>query len=575
MIRLNKIILIILILLIFISGCLYSCEYNDLGLFNTVVEENDTSSVNNAAEELDINSKDFFLESKEKQMDKNPLSDINVRKAIFYAIDRERIVKELFGEYGEVLNSLFEKNSGYYYSSWSEYNYDPEKAKEFLNKTGYGIDNPLYITIGSISDNSTKQMIEEMIKEDLSKIGIKIWIFNKTSEEWYRDCVGKGDYELGIWSIYNFDGSSLSYNFSSEKIPPLATEENKNCENFYWYKNTEADVILENIANENNIERKKELTDDFQDILANDAVILPLYSRIYAIAYNNKKIKNMDISVKNNKIFFNIEKWNLYGEEQTDEDKTNEIIIGFEGEDYEPANLFSSDYISDLLMKGLWEINENGEYENVLVETDSSPGNNLNSAPNQKVKVVLKDGIFWEDGNPITSEDVKYTYDVVLKNENILNIDEDYSKVGEIEVINEKEFNIIFKDEIKNWKKLFGFIFPKGSLDEKDINNFSVEDIVASGPYRIDQYVSGEYLLLKKNDYYFRETPDMDNIKILFDTDINNLISMLKDKEIDLLSIPFNLDLIKGLDENKDFNLLIKSGDLLEHLAVCLKPKEK
>ncbi len=170
-------------------------------------------------------------------MNKNPLNDINIRKAIFYAIDRERIVNELLGKYGEVLNSLFDKNSYYYNPSWSEYDYDLNKAKESLSKAGYGVDNPLYITIGATSDNDAEQIIEEMIKEDLDKIGIKLWIFNKSSEEWYQDYVEKGDYELGIWSIYNFDGSSLNYNFSSEKIPPLATDENKNCENFYWYEN--------------------------------------------------------------------------------------------------------------------------------------------------------------------------------------------------------------------------------------------------------------------------------------------------------------------------------------------------
>ncbi len=49
---------------------------------------------------------------------------------------------------------------------------------------------------------------------------------------------------------------------------------------------------------------------------------------------------------------------------------------------------------------------------------------------------------------------------------------------------------------------------------------------------------------------------------------------MLRDEEIDLLSIPIDLDLMKDLEENEDFNLLVKPGNLLEHLAICLKPKE-
>ncbi len=42
---------------------------------------------------------------------------------------------------------------------------------------------------------------------------------------------------------------------------------------------------------ESDTEKKKELFKDLQDILAQDAVILPLYSRLFSIAYNNKKIE--------------------------------------------------------------------------------------------------------------------------------------------------------------------------------------------------------------------------------------------------------------------------------------------
>jgi len=180
----KKIILTVLLILIFISIYMYSCEYNDLGLFTTLDGEEETGNGKNVANELDIGSKEFFLELKEKQKNKNPLNDINVRKAIFYAIDRKRIVNELLGEYGEVLNSLFTKDSYYYNSSWSEYNYDLNKAKEFLSKAGY-VDNPLYIIIGS-DDRISRKTIDKMIKEDLDK-----W-YKEINDECYL-VIGKGN----------------------------------------------------------------------------------------------------------------------------------------------------------------------------------------------------------------------------------------------------------------------------------------------------------------------------------------------------------------------------------------------
>lgn len=577
MIKLNKIIRpAVLLALMLISIFMYSCEYNDLGLFTTLDDEEETGNGKNAVKDLDVNSKEFFLELKGKQKNKNLLDDVNVRKAIFYAIDREKIVNELLGEYGEVLDSLFAKDSYYYHPVWSEYNYDLGKAKEFLSNAGYGVDNPLYITIGSISRNSTKQMIKEMIKKDLRKIGIEIWIFNKPSEEWYQDCVMKGNYELGVWAIENSYGSKLNCMFSSEKIPCYETEENKDCANFYWYNNLNADEVLTKIINENDTVKKKELFQDFQDILARDAVVLPLYSRLFAIAYNNKKIKDIDFSIKNNKIFFNIENWVLPDKEQIGADELNEIDVGYKGENYILSNPLDLDYISNLVLKGLWEINEKGDYEPVLVEEDYVSFNDIiASIPSLEKKVTLKNKIFWQDGTLITSEDVKYTYDVILRNDSIKNIDEDYSRIERIEIINEEEFNIVFNENVKDWKKLFGIIFQEGSLEDMDICNFSVEDIIANGPYKIAEYVNGEYLLLEKNDFYFGEAPEIDHIRILFDTDFNNLVSMLKSEEIDLLNIKyFDLELMRKLDENEDLNLWVKPGNILEHLAICLKPVE-
>ena len=107
-----------------------SCEYGDLELFESLNNTDEIESEESIDEEEYIGSGEFFLELKEKQENKKPLSDINIRRAIFYAIDREEIVQELFGEYNEVLNSLFGRNSYFYNPSWSEYDHDLNKAKE-------------------------------------------------------------------------------------------------------------------------------------------------------------------------------------------------------------------------------------------------------------------------------------------------------------------------------------------------------------------------------------------------------------------------------------------------------------
>jgi len=548
-------------IMVFLSAWLCSCEYEDFELFESLDNVDEAGSENSIVEEEYIGSEEFFLELKEKQENKNPLNDINVRKAIFYAIDREEIVKELFGDYNEVLDSLFLKNSYFHHPSWSEYDHDLSKAKDFLSNVGYGTDNPLYITIGSRNNHSNYKVIEDMIKEDLDEIGIKIWIFNKPPEEWYPDYVIKGNYELGLWSIENSYGSGLNSLFNSEKLPSYETAENKDCLNFYWYSNSDIDEVLKEIMEEKEYEEKKELFGQFQDVLADDAVILPLYSRLITIAYNNEKLKKIDVDIKNNKVSYNVENWNLSDEE-------SEIIIGCEGEDCGPVDLFDSNYLKDLILADLWEIDKKGEYEPVLVKESD----NISEL---EVAVLLKDDIFWEDGEPITSEDVAYTYNILLANEDLIGMDEDYFKIEKIDVVNEKEFNIVFKEYFEDWKRLFGIVFPDGTLEERDLYDFSIEDTEASGRYKIAEYISGDYLLLEKNEFYSGKESGIDRIKILFDSDINNLIGMLRAQEIDLVKVPFDLNLMSILEEDGDVDLLVEPGDLLEHIAISLKPVEE
>jgi len=586
-----KIIIFSILIYMLIGGIfLISCEFEGNGLRLDIDEDKiniseDKPNNKEGAEPgdenqvSDIEDAEFFLELKNRQKNKNPLSDINVRKAIFYAINRERIVEELLGSYGEVLNSLFLKDSMYYFPAWKEYSYDLDKAKSFLSDAGYGIDNPLYIIIGASGDSDSRMIMEEFIKEDLKKIGINIWIFNRSPREWYLEHIKKGDYELGIWALYTNEGGRLENYFCSDKIPPRETNDNIDCYNFYWYENEEVDQYLQEFYKENDLESKKNLIRDLQEKLAGDAVILPLYNRLLSIAYN-KKIKNVDIDLRDNLFFKNIEDWDIERNGDLDEEDKN-MIVGFKQEPYTLNPLIFDSiytgYISNLIIKGLWEKNEEGEYRPALVEEQLPPPMGKSGAESTlKVKIKLKDDIYWSDGTPITSEDIGYTFKSIIEDADVSDTTEDYKNIKDIEIINEKEFNIVFRDYCDDWKGLFSIMFPK-SIMEKDekVSSLFKNDIIGCGPYKLKEWVSGEYILLEKNEYYFGEQPKIDNIKFLFDSDINSLIGMLEKGEIDILSIPVDLELMKNLEENKDINLLVKEGNLWEHLALCLKPKEE
>ena len=209
-------------------------------------------------------------------------------KLFFMLLTETGLQAELLGSYGTVLNSLFPVGADYYADSWSQYDYDPIAAKEYLNKAGYNEGNPLFLTIGANSDSPSRQIIENIIKENLGAIGIVTWIANKEAKVWYMEDIRSGNYDLGVWSIYIPDSAGIEDYFSSGKIPSMETDTNKNCNNFYWYSNQDFDAFLDTLLKEDNIDKKIPVTGQIQKILSDDAIVLPLYSRIYAVAYNKK-----------------------------------------------------------------------------------------------------------------------------------------------------------------------------------------------------------------------------------------------------------------------------------------------
>ena len=567
----NIFFIIILVLLapylIFVVSCKNIGSSFDLNKAQTNVSSTSIKdSVNN------IKDEENFFKFKNSQPEKNILNDLNVRKAIFYAIDRERIVQELFGENNIVLNSMFGSTSFFNKPSWDKYVYDPEKAKEFLSLAGYSPGNPLFLTIGATDNSPARTKIENIIKENFFDIGIQLWINNKPSDEWYGNIVKKGNFELGIWSLHTFSTDELANYLNSLKIPVNETTENINCNNFYWYKNEKIDLLLNNISKTENIDELKKYTDEIQDTVSEDAIILPLFSRLYAVAHR-KEINNIELSTIDGNFFKNIENW-ASGNAKVD--KSHIVIAGMSSEPNTLNPFFeentSMNYINSLLLNGLWVLDENSVYRPVLAD-ESMDNLKENEFSNIK-RIKLRDGIFWEDGDPITSGDVKATIDSIIADKSILKFRSDYNKIEKIEIINDSELEVYFKENIKDWEKLFLYVFPKKHLDQNKLSNLYESDIFGSGPYKFKEWKKGEYLSLVLNENYFGNPAFFNEIEIIFNTDENSLIELLKKGGIDILSIPVDLTLIEELKSNEDLNLILKEGNLWEQLAICLKTKE-
>lgn len=102
----------------------------------------------------------------------SPLSDLRVRQAFNYALDRETIATALLGEYGFATEqTVVPAEPGYVEELEGYYPYDPELAMELLTEAGYpdGFSIPVIA-----STSSTAATLSQVLVEQLAAVGITV-----------------------------------------------------------------------------------------------------------------------------------------------------------------------------------------------------------------------------------------------------------------------------------------------------------------------------------------------------------------------------------------------------------------
>ncbi len=199
----------------------------------------------------------------------NPLKMKEVRQAINYGFDRESIIKYLRNSIGKPATSGFvpyglpsfdaEKVKGF--------GFDIAKSKELLEKAGFpegkGLpDIPLY-TSKNYEDIATH------IQNQLKNIGINIKL-EIVLPAFQREMMSKSQalFFRGSWIADYPDAESyLAMFYSKHGAPP----------NYTRFSNTEFDRLYERALNENNDSARYELYRHMDNIIVENAVVVPLF----------------------------------------------------------------------------------------------------------------------------------------------------------------------------------------------------------------------------------------------------------------------------------------------------------
>ncbi|KIR03357.1 Dipeptide-binding ABC transporter, periplasmic substrate-binding component [Lachnospiraceae bacterium TWA4] len=137
----------------------------------------------------------------------------------------------------------------------------------------------------------------------------------------------------------------------------------------------------------------------------------------------------------------------------------------------------------------------------------------------------LNEGIKFSDGSDFTAEDVVFTYEQVMKNQ-ANNENVDLTRLESVKT--DGDYTVVFK--LKEPYSPFLDITAMLQIVPSDAYNSENFDTapIGTGAYKVAQYDANQQIILKVNENYWDETPDIEQVNIISmdqDTAYSNAVS--------------------------------------------------
>ena len=219
-----------------------------------------------------------------------PTSDVRVRQAIAYAVDRNFLINAVMRGTSKPAYTGIHPDSIFHEPNVERYDLDINKANQILDDAGYsknsdGIRFPLNIDYGW---PSAKPMAEYM-KPQLKKIGIDVTVRTSAGFPAWAKTVSNWEFDMTVDVVFNWGD------------PVIGVHRTYLCENakkgVIWsntqqYCNPEVDQILEKAGQENDRNQRIAFYSKAQKLISKDVPIYFTDTVPYHTIYNHKKVGN-------------------------------------------------------------------------------------------------------------------------------------------------------------------------------------------------------------------------------------------------------------------------------------------
>lgn len=228
------------------------------------------------------------------------MADINLRRAMWYAVDNDAVAKQFYHGLRWNANTLIPpSHPDYHDSSIKAPTYDPEKANQILDEAGYvdvnndGMrENPdgeeLVINFASMSSGDIAEPLTNYYIQSWEKVGLNVQLLDGRLIEFnsFYDKVGQNgnddpavDIYQGAWSV-------------ATDVDPSGLYGRQAIFNFSRYASEENDRLLKEGLSEEafDLEYRQEVFNKWQQLMVDEIPVFPTLYRAILVPVNNRVV---------------------------------------------------------------------------------------------------------------------------------------------------------------------------------------------------------------------------------------------------------------------------------------------
>jgi peptide/nickel transport system substrate-binding protein len=190
-----------------------------------------------------------------------------------------------------------------------------------------------------------------------------------------------------------------------------------------------------------------------------------------------------------------------------------------------------------LAQRGLLFLDADSNWIGELALEVPSVANGGVSADGKTITYRLRQGVTWHDGQPVTSADVRATWEMIMNPGNAVITRFGYDRIADVRTPDDYTVVVEFTQPFNSWPILFDALMPKHVIEANSPGldqSAAVRQPIGFGPFRIVEWRTGEFVEYAAFDDYYLGRPKIDRIIIQPYPSVDALMQAISVKEVDI-----------------------------------------